>query len=211
MNLLNWWCKWTDSHGFGIFHQLGQDEVTHSYSVVSSIGMFLLWRSSQFSSLKAVPFGHTTFARTFWVAAYVTNHLGHFDLMQSNHSEVSLYTAAIICGWVSLIRNHVQCLIIDVFKLIAAASNHLFTMVQQDCPEPCQGDYSASIFRFHQNHAGHGGKQEWCWKWHVAHCAGHVSEMVTSDSSKWWNKCYYVVLVIEYYICLSPVSKYLYF
>ncbi|KIM58634.1 hypothetical protein SCLCIDRAFT_127863 [Scleroderma citrinum Foug A] len=88
MNLLNWWCKWTDSHGFGIFHQPGQDKVMHSYSV-------------------AVPFRHTTFACTFWVAAYATNHPVHFDLMQSNHSEVSLSMVAVICGW-----------------LIAAASDH---------------------------------------------------------------------------------------
>jgi len=100
MNLLDWWCKWTNGHRFGIFHEPGQDKATCSYYVVSLIGKFLL-RGSWFSTLKAVPFGHTTFARTFWVAAYAKNHLGYFDLERSNNSEVSLYTAAVICGWVS--------------------------------------------------------------------------------------------------------------
>ncbi|KIM62741.1 hypothetical protein SCLCIDRAFT_9041 [Scleroderma citrinum Foug A] len=49
---------------------------------------------------------------------------GHFELMQSNHSEVSLYMAAVICGW---------CLIVDVFKLIAAASDHQNKSLLQWC------------------------------------------------------------------------------
>ena len=47
------------------------------------------------------------FAHTFQVAAYATQHPGYFDLGQlTGNSEVPLYTAAVICGWVSFVCFH---------------------------------------------------------------------------------------------------------
>ena len=113
INLLQWWCMWTESHGYGVFHQPAQDPSTLTYSVVSFTEIFHHLKSSRF--LKATPFGNAVFAHTFQVAAYAMNHPGYFDLgkLTGNNSEVSLYTAAFICGWVSILCFRVQCLIVD--------------------------------------------------------------------------------------------------
>jgi len=33
--LSDWWCTFSDDHGFGIFHSVKQDEMTGQYAVVS--------------------------------------------------------------------------------------------------------------------------------------------------------------------------------
>ncbi|KIM53234.1 hypothetical protein SCLCIDRAFT_11643 [Scleroderma citrinum Foug A] len=83
--VVEWWCTWNDSHGYGIFHS---------------------WKWEANQLVVDAPFNHAMFAKMFWVAAYGKDHPGWFALLEVNDvplntiiSQQSLYKKAAICSW----------------------------------------------------------------------------------------------------------------
>ena len=102
--LTNWMCSWSgDPVGYPIFHSIQRDEATGTYTPVGfvSVNSYRLLIHSQ-----VIAFGNVRFAHTYRVAVYETNSPRWFGFTDSSNpaSGVSLYTAAMICGWVSGMR-----------------------------------------------------------------------------------------------------------